>query len=103
MVAIAESQPVERRRITPWLFVVGVPNRVRGRAMAVVTAANWLAAFVVAQFFLSLVDAIGESTTFFLFALMCVATFVFVWFFVPETKGRSLEEIQEDWKRAGAR
>ncbi len=46
---------------------------------------------------------IGESTTFLLFALMCVCTFVFVWFFVPETKGRSLQEIQEDWKQAGAR
>ena len=47
--------------------------------------------------------AIAESTTFLLFALMCVATFVFVWFFVPETKGHSLEEIREDWKQAGAR
>jgi hypothetical protein len=45
---------------------------------------------LVTQFFLSVVDAIGESTTFFLFAAMCGVTYVFVWFLVPETKvGRS--------------
>ncbi len=49
------------------------------------------------------VDAIGEATTFFLFALMCVVTFVFVWFLVPETKGRSLEEIQTRWAIGGER
>jgi MFS family permease len=37
------------------------------------------------------------------FALLCVVTFVFVWFLVPETKGRSLEEIQERWVRGGDR
>lgn len=72
----------------------------RGRAVAVATAVNWGAAFLVTQFFLSIVDAIGESTTFFLFALLCAAAFVFVWRLVPETKGRSLEEIQADWKAA---
>jgi sugar porter (SP) family MFS transporter len=87
-----------------WTLISEIyPNRVRGRAISVATAVNWLAAFLVAQFFLSLVDAIGESVTFFLFALSCVATFVFVWFFVPETKGRSLEEIQERWVVGGDR
>ena len=63
-----------------WTLISEIyPNRVRGRAIAVATAANWLAAFLVAQFFLSLVDAIGESTTFFLFAALCVVSFVFVW------------------------
>jgi MFS family permease len=75
------------------------PNRVRGRAIAVATAFNWLAAFLVAQFFLSFVDAIGEAATFLIFAIMCVVSFVFVARFVPETKGRSLEEIQADWAR----
>jgi SP family galactose:H+ symporter-like MFS transporter len=87
-----------------WTLISEIyPNRVRGRAISVATAANWLAAFVVAQFFLSLVDAIGESTTFFLFAALCVVSFVFVWYLVPETKGRSLEEIQERWVRHGDR
>ena len=87
-----------------WTLISEIyPNRVRGRAISVATAANWLAAFIVAQFFLSLVDAIGESTTFFLFAALCVVSFVFVWRLVPETKGRSLEEIQERWVKNGDR
>ena len=72
-------------------------------AISVATAANWLAAFLVAQFFLSVVDAIGESATFFIFAALCVVSFVFVWYLVPETKGRSPEEIQERWVRNGDR
>jgi sugar porter (SP) family MFS transporter len=79
-----------------WTIISEIyPNRVRGRAMAVATAVNWFAAFLVAEFFLSVVDAIGESTTFFLFAALCVVTYVFVHRWVPETKGKSLEEIQE--------
>jgi SP family galactose:H+ symporter-like MFS transporter len=86
-----------------WTIIAEIyPNRIRGRAMAVATAVNWFAAFVVAQFFLSIVDGIGETATFLLFALLCVAAYVFVWRYVPETKGRSLEEIQADWKQAGA-
>ena len=87
-----------------WTLISEIyPNRVRGRAIAVATAANWLAAFLVAQFFLSLVDAIGESTTFFLFSALCIVTYVFVLRLVPETKGRSLEEIQERWVVGGDR
>ena len=87
-----------------WTLISEIyPNRVRGRAIAVATAVNWFAAFIVAQFFLSIVDAIGESTTFFIFSAFCVITYVFVWRYVPETKGRSLEEIQERWVVKGDR
>ena len=87
-----------------WTLIAEIyPNRVRGRAISVATAVNWLAAFLVAQFFLSIVDAIGESTTFFVFAALCVVSFAFVWRLVPETKGRSLEEIQERWVIGGDR
>jgi sugar porter (SP) family MFS transporter len=87
-----------------WTLIAEIyPNRVRGRAISVATAVNWLCAFLVAQFFLSLVDAIGESTTFFLFAALCVVTYVFVWRLVPETKGHSLEEIQTRWVQGGDR
>jgi MFS transporter, SP family, galactose:H+ symporter len=64
---------------------------------------NWFSAFIVAQFFLSVVDAIGESITFLRFSFFCVLTYVFVWPYVPETKGRSLEEIQERWVVKGDR
>ena len=60
-------------------------------------AVNWGAAFIVSVTFLSLIDAIGEVATFLLFAVLCVAAFVWIKAKVPETKGKSLEEIQEVW------
>ena len=73
------------------------PSQVRGRGVAVATAVNWGAAWLVTQFFLSLTDLLGESGTFGLFAFMCVVAFVFVWRVLPETKGRTLDEIQQMW------
>jgi sugar porter (SP) family MFS transporter len=86
-----------------WTIISEIyPNRVRGRAVSIATAVNWLAAFLVTQFFLSVVDAICESTTFFVFAALCVVTYWFVRRYVPETRGRSLEEIQEQWQHEAA-
>jgi SP family galactose:H+ symporter-like MFS transporter len=73
------------------------PSHIRGKAVAVATGANWFAAWLVSQFFLSLVDLITEAGTFWLFAGFCVVTFVFVRRFVPETKGKSLEEVEVLW------
>jgi hypothetical protein len=69
----------------------------RGRAVAVATAANWFAAWLVSQFFLSLVDLISEAGTFWLFAGCCAITYVFVSRFTPETKGLSLEAVEQLW------
>jgi MFS family permease len=74
------------------------PGRIRGRAVAICTAFNWLSAFVVSQCFLSMVDAAGSSPTFALFALFCLIGWIWIFFQVPETKGRSLEDIQQIWK-----
>ncbi len=73
------------------------PSHIRGRAVAVATAANWFAAWLVAQFFLSLVGLITEAGTFWLFAAFCGVTFVFVRRIVPETKGKTLEEVELLW------
>jgi sugar porter (SP) family MFS transporter len=73
------------------------PSHIRGKAVAVATGANWFAAWLVSQFFLSLVGLITEAGTFWLFAACCAATFVFVHRFVPETKGESLEDVQRLW------
>lgn len=73
------------------------PNRVRGRAVAVATAVNWGSAWLVSQFFLTLIDSIGNSATFYLFGAFSVIAYVWIWKTVPETKGRSLEQIQEIW------
>jgi MFS transporter, SP family, galactose:H+ symporter len=74
------------------------PGRIRGRAVAVCTAANWGSAFLVSQFFLTLVGAIGSSASFWLFAAFSSIGWVWVHVYVPETKGKSLEQIQEIWK-----
>jgi SP family galactose:H+ symporter-like MFS transporter len=74
------------------------PGPIRGRAVAVCTAANWGLAFLVSQFFLSLVGAIGSSATFWLFGAFSVVGWVWVYVYVPETKGQSLEQIQQIWK-----
>jgi hypothetical protein len=69
---------------------------------AVATAANWGAAFLVSQGFLSLVDAIGDGPAFWLFALLCGLGWIWIYYaVVPETKGRSLEQIQQFWKQSG--
>ena len=73
------------------------PGEVRGRAVAVATAVNWGAAFLVSGFFLSVVNAIGQAYTFWMFAAFCAIGLVWVYFGVPETRGRSLEEIEASW------
>ncbi len=82
-----------------WTIISEIyPNRTRGRAIAIATACNWGAAFLVSRYFLTLLDTIGSSATFWLFAFFSVVAFVWIWKKVPETKGRSLEEIQELWE-----
>jgi sugar porter (SP) family MFS transporter len=74
------------------------PGVVRGRAVAAATAVNWGAAFVVSQFFLTIIKAIGPAFTFWLFAVFCAGGLVWVYVRVPETKGRSLEQIEALWR-----
>ncbi|MFB3784984.1 MAG: sugar porter family MFS transporter [bacterium] len=79
------------------------PNKIRGRAMSVATFTIWLSCYTVALTFPMLNDnpAIGPALTFWMYGLVSLFTFVFVWIMVPETKGRTLEEIEKSW-RAGA-
>ena len=78
------------------------PSHMRGKGVAVATAANWFAAWLVSQFFLSLVGLISEAGTFWLFAGFCAVTYIFVSRAVPETKGMSLEEVEGLWTDPGA-
>jgi MFS family permease len=80
-----------------WVVVSEIyPLIVRGSGMAMATMGHWVANFVVSLTYLSLIQAIGETFTLWLYALLCVGAFVFCYFLVPETKGRSLEEIEEE-------
>ena len=83
-----------------WVYVAEIfPTRVRGRATSVAVTALWTACLVVTLTFLSLVEALGTSASFLLYAALSLVTFVFVWKWVPETRGRSLEEIQRMWSK----
>jgi MFS transporter, SP family, galactose:H+ symporter len=84
-----------------WLMLSEIyPLRIRGRAMSVGTIANWSANLVVALSFLTLTQVLGKPTTFWLYAVVSIGAWLFAFYLVPETKGRSLEEIEAHW-RAG--
>ena len=85
-----------------WVLAAEIfPLRVRGMAMGVVTLSNWLFDFMVAMSFLSIIDLVGKSGTFFMFAGISVAGWLFCRFFLPETKGRSLEQIESGMRAGG--
>ncbi len=82
-----------------WLLISEIyPTTVRAEAMSLATMANWASNFLVASTFLSLVDHLGIRGCFFLFAILCVVGWVFSLRFVPETRGRTLEEIETSWR-----
>ena len=85
-----------------WIVMSEVfPTRVRGRAMSVATVCLWAACLLVTSTFLSLVNALTISGAFLLYAGISAAAFIFIWRAVPETKGRTLEEIERWWSHGG--
>ncbi len=81
-----------------WTLVPEIfPNDVRGMAMTVPVLTQWVANAVVVLFFPFAFNQIGKATTFGFLAAMAFAQGIFTWFFVPETKNRPLEEIEEYW------
>jgi MFS family permease len=83
-----------------WLLISEIyPTTVRGQAMSVATVTVWLSDLLVTMTFLSLVDAIGTSYSFWIYAAACVAAFLFTLRLIPETKGKTLEEIEASWGR----
>nr|CAD7427427.1 unnamed protein product [Timema monikensis] len=81
----------------PWLMVGELfPNQIKGTASSIACLLNWFLSFLVTKFFSDMVTAFGIYTTFWIFsAISCLGT-IFVFFIVPETKGKSLEEIQKE-------
>lgn len=75
------------------------PTKLRGRAMSLATICLWIACLVITLTFLSLVKAATVSGAFWLYGLLCAFTFFFVWRFVIETKGKTLEEIERSLRR----
>lgn len=82
-----------------WVVISEIfPNRVRGQAMSVAVMALWAACFILTYTFPILNKRLGASGTFWLYAGICAAGAVFIWRKLPETKGKSLEQIENDWK-----
>lgn len=73
------------------------PTVVRGVAMSIAGFALWVGTFLIGQFTPWLLSNLTPAGTFFLFALMCVPYILIIWKLVPETAGKSLEEIERMW------
>ncbi len=89
-----------------WVILSEIyPTRIRGRALSIATFFLWTANWVISQTFPMLdenpflVEMFNHAFSFWLYGLLCVVLFVFVWKVVPETKGKSLEEIEKEWIR----
>ncbi|MBP1691604.1 MAG: sugar transporter, partial [Bacteroidetes bacterium] len=88
-----------------WVILSEIyPTRIRGRAMAVATLLLWLANFAVSQTFPVinenpwLVGAFNHAFPFWLYAIFCAVTVIVTWRFVPETKEKTLEQIEQHWR-----
>ena len=86
----------------PLTFVVIAeifPTKVRATAMSVATFFLWAAVFLVSQTFPVLIGSVGSAYTFWLYMIIAVAAFLFILKRIPETKGKTLEEIGETWEK----
>ncbi len=83
-----------------WILVSEVfPLKIRGVAMSVCTVSNFAFNFFVVASFPVLLNRIGGAWTFWMFGIVSILCIIFVYFFVPETKGISLEQIESNWRR----
>src|SRR6202790_2676579 len=82
-----------------WLLISEIyPLRIRNSDEGLAATFNWGSNLVVSLTFLTLLQMIGAARTFWLYGLFAVAAWIFSYFLVPETKGRTLEEIEEFWR-----
>lgn len=83
-----------------WIIISEIfPSRIRGRAMSICTVVLWLSDFTLSYTFPILTQSIGEGWTFMLYVAVTLISAVFVWKLLPETKGKSLEEIELYWQQ----
>jgi SP family sugar porter-like MFS transporter len=80
-----------------WVVISEIfPNRIRGAAMSVAVCALWIACFILTYTFPMLNANLGAAGTFWLYAVVCVLGFFFILLRLPETKGKTLEQIERD-------
>ena len=73
------------------------PTYIRGRAMSIATLTLWVGTFLMGQTFPWMLEVLKPALTFWIFAFMCVPAFLITWKLAPETKGKTLEEIEKYW------
>jgi len=86
----------------PTLWVVTTelfPNRLRSKGMSVAIVALWIACTVVTIVFPVMLQKLSGGITFLIFALICLANLLYVISFVPETKGKTLEELEKEFAK----
>jgi len=87
----------------PWIVNAEIfPTKLRGRAMSIAIFCLWLADWIVTQTFPMLREGMGPAMTFWVYAGCSLLSTLFVLGFVPETKGRTLEEIEASWRQRPA-
>jgi len=81
-----------------WILVSEVfPLKIRGISMSICTVSNFAFNFFVVASFPVLLNRIGGAYTFWMFGIVSILCLIFIYYFVPETKGISLEQIEENW------
>ncbi|MFC2125794.1 sugar porter family MFS transporter [Bacteroidota bacterium] len=82
-----------------WVVISEIfPTKMRGVAMSVATMILWIAVYLVTQFFPILLEAVGAAYTFWIFGVFSILALIYVYLKVPETKGKTLEQIEHEWK-----
>ena len=82
-----------------WILLSEIfPPSVKGRAMAIVSAVNWALNFVISASFLQLSNTFTLGGLYVMYAILCLLSIIFVYMTVPETKGKTLEDISKTLK-----
>lgn len=82
-----------------WLMSAELfPTRLRGTGSSISTIGNWSANLLVSVTFLTLINAVGRSVTFWIYAAWAVIALFFIWNLIPETRNKPLEDIEEYWE-----
>lgn len=80
-----------------WVVVAELfPNRLRNKGMSIAIILLWIACTIVTIAFPVMLEKFTGAITFLIFALICLANFIYVWRYVPETKGKTLEELEKE-------
>lgn len=83
-----------------WVLIAEIfPNRIRGAAVSISVSALWIASFILTFSFPLILQGLGSAGAFWLYAIICFIGFAFIWARVPETKGRTLEQIERQLTR----